>query len=153
MPNIASINIITLKKIANVILVITVFLVILLIFKALEMHSKLSSIKTISLASIVASLPRPPIAIPTSASLITGTSLIPSPTKATLLFFLYSSSIFTLSSGSKFPKLLSILSFLDISLTTLASSPDNMIIFFIPFFFNSCSDFFALSLILSLITI
>lgn len=37
------------------------------------------------------------IVTPTSASFITGALFMPSPTKAVLLYFLYSSKIFTLS--------------------------------------------------------
>ena len=46
----------------------------------------LSSISTTSAASMAASLPSAPIAIPTSARASTGASLMPSPTKATVPF-------------------------------------------------------------------
>ena len=56
---------------------------------ATEMPRKSSFIKTISDASIAASLPTTPIAMPISALIKTGASLIPSPTKHnTSLFFL-----------------------------------------------------------------
>ena len=57
-----------------------------------------SVIRTTSAASMAASEPRPPIAIPTSARARTGASLIPSPTKANLLpglFLLSKSSTFS----------------------------------------------------------
>ena len=54
---------------------------------------------------IVASLPKPPIAIPTSLNDTTGASFTPSPTKHTVSFFILSSfTLFTLSSGNKSPK-------------------------------------------------
>ncbi len=68
----------------------------------------LSSIITTSAASIAASLPNAPMAIPTSALMITGASLIPSPTKARRFlrplgsFAASSSTFLTLSSGSRF---------------------------------------------------
>ncbi len=57
-----------------------------------------SVIRTTSAASMAASEPSPPIAIPTSARARTGASLIPSPTKANLLpglFLLSKSSTFS----------------------------------------------------------
>ena len=48
-----------------------------------------SVIKTISAASIAASEPKPPIAIPTSARASTGASLIPSPTNTSFPFSLF----------------------------------------------------------------
>ena len=62
-----------------------------------------SSIRTTSAASIAASEPRAPIAIPISALERTGASLIPSPTKASFsfsdLFARSSSTLETLSAG------------------------------------------------------
>ena len=64
----------------------------------------LSSISTTSAASIAASLPKAPIAMPTSARANTGASLIPSPTKAIVSSAFFSamrrSTCFTLSVGS-----------------------------------------------------
>ena len=64
----------------------------------------LSSINTTSAASMAASLPKAPIAIPTSARANTGASLIPSPTKAivsSVFFSLIRRSMWlTLSAGS-----------------------------------------------------
>ena len=76
------------------------FLAILIAF---EILSGSSSIKTISAASIAASEPSAPIAIPISALESTGASLIPSPTKASLSFSSLlasnSSTFATLSAG------------------------------------------------------
>ena len=62
-----------------------------------------SSIRTISAASIAASAPSAPMAIPKSTLESTGASLIPSPTKASFSFFPFDSNIFstsvTLSAG------------------------------------------------------
>ncbi|MNR03067.1 hypothetical protein D3C85_1189460 [compost metagenome] len=67
---------------------------------------------TTSAVSMVASLPNPPIAIPTSLKATTGASLTPSPTKATDSFLaLISFTLLTLSSGSKSPKAFVIPSF------------------------------------------
>ena len=71
---------------------------------AFAIFEGLSSIITISAASIAASEPRPPIAIPTSDLVKTGASLIPSPANITLLFFslsaINSSSFSTFCAGS-----------------------------------------------------
>ena len=70
---------------------------------ALTIFCGSSSIRTTSAASIAASEPSAPIAIPISALESTGASLIPSPTKASFsfaVFFARSSSTFvTLSAG------------------------------------------------------
>ena len=62
-----------------------------------------SVIRTTSAASMAASEPRPPIAMPTSALASTGASLIPSPTNTSLPFSLFSfsksSTQSTLSAG------------------------------------------------------
>ena len=81
-PIIAKININNLKLMANIILLKITLLVNLLILIAFVILLKSSFIKTISLASTVASLPIFPIAIPMSDNLITGASFIPSPTNA-----------------------------------------------------------------------
>ena len=63
-----------------------------------------SSMMTMSAASIAASLPSPPIAIPISACTSTGASFIPSPTKASVLFssfFINFSTRSNLSCGNK----------------------------------------------------
>ena len=71
---------------------------------ALEIFIGSSSISTTSAASIAASEPIAPIAMPMSARERTGASLMPSPTKASLAFGLFSASSFstcvTLSAGS-----------------------------------------------------
>ena len=81
---------------------------ILLVFldtrMASEIASTLSFINTTSAASIAASDPTPPIAIPISALARTGASLIPSPTNKTFPFadflFSISSTLLTLSLGN-----------------------------------------------------
>ena len=67
---------------AKTIFCFTILNVLVEIFIAREIFNGSSSIKTTSAASMAASLPRPPIAIPISARESTGASLIPSPTKA-----------------------------------------------------------------------
>ena len=71
---------------------------------AVAIFDGLSSMSTTSAASMAASLPRAPIAIPTSARASTGASLIPSPTKASVFFsplvFSRDSTFSTLSAGS-----------------------------------------------------
>ena len=80
---------------------LTIFIVLLEIFIAVTTLDGLSSIITTSAASIAASEPRPPIAIPMSALVKTGASLMPSPANITLPleFVISSSNLFTLSSG------------------------------------------------------
>ena len=80
---------------------LTIFIVLLEIFIAVTTLDGLSSIITTSAASITASEPRPPIAIPMSALVKTGASLMPSPANITLPleFVISSSNLFTLSSG------------------------------------------------------
>ena len=70
---------------------------------ALTILEGLSSIKTTSAASMAASLPSAPMAIPISARANTGASFIPSPTKARVLLADFSlsrrSTCSTLSAG------------------------------------------------------
>ena len=56
-----------------------------------------SSISTTSAASMAASLPMAPMAMPISARVRTGASLMPSPTKARLSFGAFSASSFSTS--------------------------------------------------------
>ena len=71
---------------------------------ALAIWSGSSSIRTMSAASMAASLPIAPIAMPMSARVRTGASLMPSPTNASLPFVLLAASsasvCTTLSPGS-----------------------------------------------------
>ena len=60
-------------------------IVLLEIAMDLAIFEGLSSIRTTFAASIAASLPSAPIAIPISARAKTGASFIPSPTKASVL--------------------------------------------------------------------
>ena len=99
--NISTINFI---DIANIIFCFTIVIVFLEIFIASTTLDGSSVINTTSAASIAASLPSPPIAIPMSEIAKTGASLIPSPIKAKFpfsdLFFINSSTFSTLSLGS-----------------------------------------------------
>ena len=74
------------------------------ILMAFEIFSGSSSISTTSAASMAASEPRAPMAMPMSARDSTGASLMPSPTKARRSFPLHSASSssthLTLSAGS-----------------------------------------------------
>ena len=67
-------------NIAKVIFDTTIFLVFFAIFIAVAIFDVSSVIITTSYASIAESDPIPPILIPISALVITGASLIPSPT-------------------------------------------------------------------------
>ena len=75
-----------------------------MVFLAIRMASgrrdSSSVMMTTSAASMAASLPRPPIATPTSAAARTGASLMPSPAYTTLPSFFSSSRWDTFSSGS-----------------------------------------------------
>ena len=111
------------------------------IFIAFAIFSGSSSIRTISAASIAASEPMAPIAIPISALESTGASLIPSPTKASfsLLPFLASSSstFATLSPGKSSLYTSSIPSSAATESATVLESPVSIIVPFIPAFFNA----------------
>jgi len=93
-----------LTKNANAIFCQTIRRVCLASPTASAIFAGASVISTTSAVSMAASEPRPPMATPTSARAKTGASLIPSPTKATLLPSLVSARICskmrTLSSGS-----------------------------------------------------
>ena len=84
----------------------TILLVLFAISIALDILLGSSVISTTSAASIAASEPKPPIAIPTSARANTGASFIPSPTNAIFSFSVLpsykSSNLSTFSLGSKF---------------------------------------------------
>ena len=73
-----------LTPIANAMLDFTIFIVLRAILRINESLRRSSSISTISAASIAASDPSEPMAIPTSALMRTGASLIPSPTYPSL---------------------------------------------------------------------
>ena len=79
----------------------TIVIVLCAIEITLETFEGSSVIITTSDASIAESEPNPPIAIPTSARVKTGASLIPSPTKITLPCFasINSSSFSTFCEG------------------------------------------------------
>lgn len=69
---------------AKTIFCITIFLVFFAMRRPTEIFRKSSSISTTSAASMAASEPIAPMAMPTSAPANTGASLMPSPTKAVL---------------------------------------------------------------------
>ena len=123
---------------------------------AFEIFIGSSSIKTTSAASIAASDPIAPMAIPISALVRTGASLIPSPTNASFSlpdFAARSSSTFvTLSPGSNSLYISSIPRLPATSSATRFASPVNITVFFTPAFFNSASASFACGFITSEIT-
>lgn len=85
-PKVESINTATFIPMANIVFCWAMPIVLREISMAFAIFDGLSSIKTTSAASMAASLPSAPIAIPTSARANTGASLIPSPTNARVLF-------------------------------------------------------------------
>ena len=86
---------------ANTMFCFTILSVFLAILTTVAIFAGLSSIRTTSAASMAASEPMLPMAIPISALVSTGASLIPSPTKASLRFSSRGSkSISTLSTLS-----------------------------------------------------
>ena len=87
MPNAPSIRNTLLIPSAMIIFCITILFVAFATSIASTSFDGSSVIRTTSAASIAASEPSPPIAIPTSALARTGASLIPSPTNASLLPF------------------------------------------------------------------
>ena len=113
----------------NTIFCVTFFLVYLDIINDSVILVKLSPIITISAIAIVASLPVLPIAIPTSAALITGASLIPSPTKATLSCSFVFAAISNTSSKVNNLALLS-------PVTSVIVSPSLWVNFVTPFFIS-----------------
>ena len=96
----------------------------------------LSSIRTMSAASIAASDPIAPMAMPISARVSTGASLMPSPTKASFPFSDVSpsrrSTWLTLSSGRSLPWYSSSPSFSATAFATSARSPVSMTVFLTP---------------------
>ena len=76
----------------------TILSVFLDIFMAVAIFAGSSSMRTISAASIAASEPRAPMAIPISALESTGASLIPSPTNASFSFSPLAAMSFSTSS-------------------------------------------------------
>ena len=101
----------------------------------------LSSISTTSAASIAASEPIAPIAIPMSARVNTGASFMPSPTKARFSFSDFMERSFstsdTLSPGSNSLCTSSTPRSAATCLATLSASPVSMIVFLTPAFFSS----------------
>ena len=97
-----------------------------------------SSIRTTSAASIAASEPIAPIAIPISALESTGASLIPSPTKASFSFSVFfarsSSTLLTLSAGRSSLYTRSTPSSPATCCATLSISPVSMTVSLMPFF-------------------
>ena len=81
-PNVARRRTATLMPIANHAFSFAIKIVRRESLIASAIFDSLSSIKITSAASIAASLPKAPIAMPTSARASTGASLMPSPTKA-----------------------------------------------------------------------
>src|SRR5690606_18066468 len=129
-PPAPSINTMAFTPNAKAIFCQTIFFVCLPILIAIGILLGLSSCITTSAVSIVASLPKPPIAIPTSLNATTGASFTPSPTKATLSFLAFISlTLFTLSSGNKSPNALLIPNFSATNFTTVALSPLNIVVF------------------------
>ncbi|MPN46601.1 hypothetical protein SDC9_194192 [bioreactor metagenome] len=114
-----------------------VFFAILIVSTSFEGSSVIS---TISAASIAASEPKAPIAIPISALARTGASLMPSPTKASFLsdgFSLSSASSFsTFWSGSSCVYTSSKPSFFAIASPIPALSPVSMTVLRIPLAFS-----------------
>ena len=117
----------------------------------------LSSISTTSAASMAASLPKAPIAIPTSARANTGASLIPSPTKAivsSVFFSLMRRSMWlTLSAGSNSAKYSVTLVCSATCSTTSLLSPLNITVLLTPNCFKASIAFTASAFSWSEITI
>ena len=86
---------------AKIIFCLTIDVVFLAILRARAILEGLSSISTMSAASMAASEPIPPMAMPTSALEREGASFMPSPTNTVLPdeVLIISSSHFTLSAG------------------------------------------------------
>ena len=124
---------------------------------ALAIFSGSSSIRTISAASMAASDPMAPMAIPISARESTGASLMPSPTNASfpfpVFFFSSSSTSDTLSAGrssactSSMPRSSATCS------ATFLESPVSMTVFSTPAFFRAMTASFAWGFSISEITI
>ena len=87
-PNVPSTMIITFTPSAKIIFCHSILLVFFDTFIASTKAFMSSFIKTTSAASMAASDPMPPMAIPISALANTGASFTPSPTKASLPFLL-----------------------------------------------------------------
>ena len=116
-----------------------------------------SSISTISAASIAASEPIAPIAIPISDRLSTGASFIPSPTNASFslsfLLLSISSTLSTLSAGSNSLYTVSIPSSIAVCSAGVFASPVSITVFRIPMLFSLFIASFECGLTLSEITI
>ena len=124
---------------------------------ALAIFDGLSSMSTISAASMAASEPIAPIAIPISARVSTGASLMPSPTKASLPFLLSSSSkrstSATLSWGRSLAWNSSRPSFEATERATSSASPVNITVLVTPVACRSAMVLAASSFTMSAITI
>ena len=110
---------------------------------ALTIRLGSSSMRTTSAASMAASLPMAPMAMPISARVSTGASLMPSPTKASFSFSPFAASSFstsaTLSAGSSSARTSSTPSPAATSSATRCASPVSMTVFFTPHFFSAAT--------------
>ena len=117
----------------------------------------LSSMSTTSAASIAASEPSAPMAIPTSARASTGASLMPSPTKTvfslSVSVFKMFSIMLTLSAGRSSEWHSSMHSFCATSSPTSRRSPVSMTVFFTPSSFREPMASCESSLMMSATTI
>ena len=125
----------------------TILNVFLDIFMAVAILAGSSSISTMSAASIAASEPSAPIAIPISALESTGASLIPSPTNASTSFLSLLPRSFstssTLSAGRSSLLTTSMPSSLPTASATFLASPVSITTLLTPAFFNdltACAD-------------
>ena len=124
---------------------------------AFDILSGSSSMRTISAASIAASEPSAPIAIPMSALLSTGASFIPSPTNASFSFSPFSANICstfsTLSDGKSSLYTSSIPSSAATCSATFLASPVSIMVFSTPALCSAFIASFEVGLITSDITI
>ena len=157
MPNAPRIKHANLTMSAKAIFSYTMRMHFLEILIACAIFTGLSSIKTTSAASIAASEPRAPIAIPISALASTGASLIPSPTNASISLFPFlpisSSTFVTLSAGRRLPYTSSTPSESATSFPTFSRSPVNITVFLTPAFLSFSMASFESGLTSSDITI
>ena len=156
MPKAPRIKQATLMPMANQIFSLTIAKHLREILMPLAIFKGSSSISTTSAASIAASDPMAPMAIPISARDSTGASLMPSPTKASLPRDLFcsksSSTIRTLSAGISSLRTSSIPNSLATCSATLRLSPESMTVFWIPAFFTARMVSLAWALIRSEMT-
>ena len=130
MPSAASTRMSTFTPSANTMFCHTMRMVLRAMRMARAMFEGLSSMSTTSAASIAASDPIAPMAIPISARMSTGASLMPSPTKASLAsgasVASRCSTALTLSSGRSWACTSSRASFLPTASATSRRSPVSM---------------------------